>query len=129
MLEGLRDKPGFGWLKELLETFPKVEAYLVGGAVRDALMGRGTKDFDFVVRNVDAKDLKRFLAKRGKIDLVGKRFGVFKFRPHTPEGELSLLSPYDIALPRTETAGMTGGYRDFDVQSDPKLPLEKDLAR
>jgi tRNA nucleotidyltransferase/poly(A) polymerase len=121
--------PSFPFIKELLAAFPKAQAFLVGGAVRDMMLGRKTKDFDFVVRGVPAKDLRRFLSKRGKVDLVGKRFGVFKFRPSSRvKGQGSSVA-YDIALPRTEKAGMSGGYRDFEVQSDQALPIKKDLAR
>ncbi len=121
--------PNFPFIDALLKRFPKAGVYLVGGAVRDAMMKRPTKDFDFVVRNIAAKNLKKFLASLGRVDLVGKRFGVFKFRPTSNVKRQKSNVTYDIALPRTEKAGMTGGYRDFDVQSDPELPLEKDLAR
>lgn len=140
-------------LKELIAkfkvAFPKGELYLVGGSVRDALMGRdGSKDLDLVARLVPANALEKFLAKHGKVNLVGKRFGVWKFMPHEAKpqdrGETSPgfanrglasgeVSPrpigLDIALPRTEHSFNSGGYRDVSVDSDPELPIEKDLAR
>ena len=114
-------------------AFPKGELYLVGGTVRDALMGRDdNKDWDLVVRLVKPDALEKFLKKLGRVDLVGKRFGVWKFSP-TP---LPTLSPsgargatIDIALPRTEHSFNSGGYRDVSVDSDPELLIEKDLAR
>jgi len=81
--------------------------------------------YDFVVRNVPVNDLQTFLNKLGWVDLVGKNFGVLKFQPKGVKN----VEPIDIALPRTEHAFFTGGYRDFDVKFDPKLPIEEDLKR
>ncbi|MEI6627101.1 MAG: CCA tRNA nucleotidyltransferase [bacterium] len=114
----------FSFIHQLYQKFPQADIYLVGGAVRDLIIGKETKDFDFVIRQVPAKELETFLASLGKINLVGKSFGVFKFSPTGHEGE-----PLDLALPRTEEAGMSGGYRDFDIQSDANLPIEADLGR
>lgn len=123
MFEGLQDKPGHRWLNELKETFPQAEAYLVGGVVRDAMLGQPSKDEDFVVRGVPGAELEAFLKERGEVNLVGRGFGVFKFRPKRSQ------TTYDIALPRTETPAGTGGYRDVETQSDHMLPIDKDLAR
>lgn len=120
----------FGFIEKLSKKFPDAEIYLVGGAVRDILIERETKDFDFVVAKIDAKDLEKFLAKEGEVNLVGKSFGVFKYSPKSKvQSRKSLVEPIDVALPRTEHAGMSGGYRDFEVQSDKELPIEKDLGR
>ncbi|MBI4281381.1 HD domain-containing protein [Candidatus Uhrbacteria bacterium] len=119
----LRD-PRFRFWKNFAKRFPKGEAYLVGGAVRDIAMGRVTKDFDFVVRSVSVRLLTAFLKRHGRVDLVGKRFGVLKFVPRGWTGEA-----IDIALPRTDHSFGSGGYKDFDVQSDPRLPIVVDLAR
>ncbi|MBI4276227.1 CCA tRNA nucleotidyltransferase, partial [Candidatus Uhrbacteria bacterium] len=118
-------EPQFLFLAKLLTAFPNGEIYLVGGAVRDAALSRETKDFDFIVRGVAIDALEGFLAAGGRVDLVGKNFGVFKFTPHGYSGEA-----IDIALPRTEhvLAG-TGGYKDFAIQSDPALQIERDLER
>ena len=120
-------------------AFPKGELYLVGGTVRDALMGRDdNKDWDLVVRLVKPAALEKFLKKLGRVDLVGKRFGVWKFLPEIesrgrkqsfPEIQSRERTAIDIALPRTEHSFNSGGYRDVSVDSDPELPIEKDLAR
>lgn len=116
----------FNFIKKLFKKFPKIEIYLVGGAVRDALLNiTEQKDFDFVVRNITPKQLKDSLTKSGNINLVGKTFGVFKFMPKNIKG----LEPIDIAFPRTEHAFGTGGYRDVKIRFDPKMEIEKDLAR
>ncbi|MBI2099529.1 CCA tRNA nucleotidyltransferase [Candidatus Uhrbacteria bacterium] len=114
----------FSFIGRMKKKFPQCEIYLVGGAVRDLILSRPTKDFDFVVRGVGAKNLEKFLDGEGDTDLVGRHFGVFKFLPKGRSVE-----PFDIALPRTEHSLDEGGYRDFDVQSDPSLKIEDDLSR
>ncbi|MDO8462680.1 MAG: HDIG domain-containing protein [bacterium] len=122
----LESEPGFAFLRELAEAFPESEAFVVGGIVRDAALERTAKDYDFIVRGIPPAALETFLALRGTVNLVGRNFGVFKFRPMGwPED----YEDMDIALPRTEHAEGTGGYRDVAVQSDPHLPIEADLAR
>jgi len=121
--------PEFAFVQKFISQFPGGKIYLVGGAVRDILFERETKDFDFVITGAEAKDLEKFLTALGQVDLVGKSFGVFKFVPegfHVGENNFEAI---DIALPRTEIAGMSGGYKDFEVQSDPGLPIEEDLSR
>ncbi|MFQ5589354.1 MAG: CCA tRNA nucleotidyltransferase [Nitrospiria bacterium] len=114
------------FLSDFFECFPQGEVYLVGGAVRDLLLGRETKDYDFLIRAVPAEALERFLRERGKVSWVGKSFGVFKFIPR----EKPLEEAIDVALPRTESSfSQGGGYRDFAVVSDPGLPIEQDLKR
>ena len=123
-LASLLDDPALAFLPDLADAFPGVEWFLVGGAVRDAIIGRaGRKDIDIVVRGVGLADLSSALVAHGEVNLVGRTFGVLKFRPSGMEDEI------DIAWPRTERAGMSGGYRDFSVQADPELPIERDLAR
>ncbi len=116
--------PHFRFWRAFAKKFPSGEVYLVGGAVRDFVMKRETKDFDFIVRNVPAKRLQEFLRRYGRVDLVGKRFGVLKFVPRGWEGEA-----LDIALPRTDYALRSGGYKDFHVQSNLRLSINDDLAR
>jgi poly(A) polymerase/tRNA nucleotidyltransferase (CCA-adding enzyme) len=124
-LKDFAKNPDFKFTKDLIKKFPKSEIYLVGGKVRDILLERESNDYDFVVRNVKGQDLEKFLAKEGNVNFVGKSFGVFKFVPKKYQGQEEI----DIALPRTEQSFMTGGYKDFDVQTDPQLSLEKDLQR
>lgn len=127
----LAQEPVFSFWRDIEKAFPQSECFLVGGAVRDALLGRQSKDYDFIVRGVEAEALQEFLSTLGIVNLVGRTFGVFKFIPLAPYEDFKVtgLEPFDIALPRTEQAGFSGGYKDFDVQSDPHLPIEKDLER
>ncbi|MFA6099036.1 MAG: hypothetical protein WCV50_05885 [Patescibacteria group bacterium] len=122
----------FSFIKRLQKAFPPSEVFLVGGIIRDVILNRQSKDYDFVVRQVPINRLQAWLKKQGWMDLVGKNFGVLKFLPHNAQPithNQQPTEPFDIALPRTEHAFDTGGYRDFKVQSDAKLPIEKDLGR
>jgi len=115
----------FLFINKLRKKFPQSEIYLVGGPVRDLLLGNKVKDYDFVIRKVPAKKLQVFLKKHGSVNLVGKRFGVYKFRPKN-----SNIGEIDIALPRTEhSLHFEGIYKDFKIQSDANLPIENDLSR
>jgi len=115
----------FPFIIKVSKQFPQAQIYVVGGAVRDFLLNRPSKDFDFVIRGVAAEALKNFLETLGIVKLVGRNFGVFKFVPAGGDEHSSI----DVALPRTEHAFGTGGYHDFDVQSDPHLPVVEDLKR
>ena len=99
--------------------------YEVGGAVRDLLLtGQETAEKDFLITGIPLDQLTELLKKFGKVDLVGKSFGVIKFTPFSKTERIT----YDIALPRREYS--TGvGHRDFEVQFDHTLKLEDDLAR
>lgn len=123
--ETLKSGPDFDWLEALTKNYPQAEVYLVGGQVRDLILGRPSDDFDFVIRNLSAQQVEDFLTQYGAINLVGKSFGVFIFRPTIA----NLTQEIEIALPRTDKSFNTGGYRDFEIQTDPNLPIEEDLKR
>ncbi|MEK9165549.1 MAG: HD domain-containing protein [Patescibacteria group bacterium] len=112
--------------KALAEQHPSVKIYLVGGSIRDKLLGRRTKDFDVVIAGVPAQSLEKTLNKLGTTKLVGKSFGVYKWRSNSNDKPAVQI---DIALPRRERAKMTGRRRDFDIQSDSNLPIGDDLSR
>lgn len=130
------------FVRKLFLEFPSAEVYLVGGAVRDMLLSRPTKDYDFVVRNIPMTMLQKFLKNYGSVRLVGKKFGVLKFIPRNGSGTTKMRSGtnsvckiepdpiFDIALPRTEhSESNTGHYRDFQIKTDYRLPIEDDLSR
>ncbi|ETW99268.1 MAG: hypothetical protein ETSY1_15605 [Candidatus Entotheonella factor] len=97
--------------------------YSVGGTVRDTLLGRTRKDIDLLVTGLPQQTLIQCLRRHGRVQLIGRAFGVLQFRPRHWEGP-----PIDIALPRTEIS--TGiGHRDFEVSFDHTLPIETDLGR
>ena len=93
---------------------------LVGGGVRDWLLGLDPKDFDIEVAGADFESLVRVLAPFGNADLVGRSFGVVKLRLAGEE--------YDFSLPRRESK--TGsGHRGFAVAPDPTLSDAEAAAR
>ncbi|MDQ6992017.1 MAG: tRNA nucleotidyltransferase, partial [Mariprofundus sp.] len=95
-------------------------AWLVGGCVRDLIIGIQPKDFDLEVYGLQPDELNRALNKLGRTVLVGRHFGVFKLWLDTLE--------IDVALPRSEvTSG--NGHREFDISIDPALPPEKASLR
>jgi len=102
--------------------------YEVGGCVRDSLMRRrvDAKDRDYLVCGLSLDRLQTLLGKYGRVDLVGKSFGVIKFTPH--DDTVRPSPTYDVSLPRKEIS--TGlHHREFEVDFDPSLPVESDLGR
>lgn len=93
---------------------------LVGGCVRDWLLGLEPKDFDIEVYHLDYESMGRALAPFGPTDLVGRSFGVLKVRLEDME--------YDFSLPRRESK--TGaGHRGFAIAPDPDLTETEAAAR
>ncbi len=92
-------------------------AFLVGGAVRDRLMGAPPPDnFDLEVYGIDAAALRRLLEAFGRVDAVGESFTVYK------------LGPIDVSLPRRDSR--TGcGHRGFTVTGDPSMSVEEAARR
>jgi tRNA nucleotidyltransferase (CCA-adding enzyme) len=109
-------------LRTLLEAVRRVgRPRLVGGGVRDWLLGLSPKDFDLEVAGVDFETLHRALAPFGATDVVGRSFGVIKVRS-AAGGE------YDFSLPRRESK--TGaGHRGFAVAPDAALSDAEAAAR
>jgi len=95
-------------------------AILVGGCVRDHLLGLKPKDFDIEVYSISLQKLEDILSEYGKVLKVGKSFGVLKFFFEEKE--------YDFSLPRTEKK--TGkGHRGFDVVCDEHLDFKAAFKR
>jgi len=91
--------------------------YVVGGGVRDVLVGKPSKDIDIEVHGVPIDKLGQLMVKHGgETKQVGKQFGVFK------------VGNVDVSLPRTETKTGTK-HTDFDVQAHTELPLKQAARR
>jgi len=90
-----------------------MQVYLVGGAVRDALLGLAVKERDWVVVGGTREELLRLNFRE-----VGRDFPVF-LHPETHE---------EYALARLERK-VSPGYRGFTVEFGPEVTLEEDLAR
>jgi tRNA nucleotidyltransferase (CCA-adding enzyme) len=90
-----------------------MKTFLVGGAIRDALLGRSGSDRDWVVVGATPEQMGAL----GYLP-VGRDFPVF-LHPRTRE---------EYALARTERKSAPG-YRGFVVHASPDVTLEQDLAR
>src|SRR5881398_1722094 len=108
----------------------ELDAYVVGGAVRDELLGLESKDADFLVPGVDTEELKRRLAPHGRVeDLVvaGRLVGV-RLLPRDKSVRQYARAGIEFAPPRMEVS--TGpGRHDFEIVADPSLPVEHDMRR
>ena len=90
-------------------------ALIVGGWVRDRLLGLDSKDIDLEVFGIEAARLRGLLDSFGRVEAVGESFQVYK------------TSDIDVSLPRRESkAGR--GHRGFDIAGDPSMRVE-DAAR
>lgn len=121
---GVARRRELSFIKPLLKKWPNASVYLVGGMVRDILLNRPSKDYDFVVTGVAERTLLNFLKQYGKVNLVGRTFGVLKFIPK------GLNTEIDIALPRLDMPGDgSGAYRDVVVVSRQDISIVDDLKR
>ena len=93
-------------------------AVVVGGWVRDHLLGRRSKDVDIEVFGLDADRLESLLAGFGTVHAVGRAFGVFRV------GGIDV----DFSLPRRDSK-RGPGHRGFDVAPDPSLDFAEAARR
>jgi tRNA nucleotidyltransferase (CCA-adding enzyme) len=91
-------------------------ALIVGGWVRDQLLGLPTKDIDLEVFRVPADRLRSVLETIGPVNTVGESFTVYK------------VHDIDVALPRVESK-IGRGHRAFAVTGDPFLPTREAARR
>jgi len=93
-------------------------AWLVGGCVRDVLLGEPRKDWDLEVYGVAPAELRALLEREHEVVDVGRAFGVLKLKG----------LPVDVALPRRETK-IARGHKGFDVEADPDLDMRSAAER
>jgi tRNA nucleotidyltransferase (CCA-adding enzyme) len=92
-------------------------ALLVGGCVRDELMGQQPKDWDLEVYGIDPARLRQILDRFGSVNVVGEAFTVYK-----------VGADLDVSLPRRERK--TGrGHRAFFIEGDPSMTIEEATKR
>jgi tRNA nucleotidyltransferase (CCA-adding enzyme) len=90
---------------------------LVGGCVRDALMGKTPKDWDLEIYGIEAAKLRRILDQFGPVNVVGEAFTVYK-----------LGHDLDVSIPRRERK--TGsGHRGFFIEGDPDMSFKDAASR
>src|SRR5687767_5768561 len=101
-------------LARILRESPDLrQSYLVGGCVRDALLGLPQKDFDVEVFGISYEQLAAALTRWGKTDFVGRSFGVVKLT--TPGGAV-----YDFTVPRRDSK-IAPGHKGFEIAFDPNI--------
>jgi tRNA nucleotidyltransferase (CCA-adding enzyme) len=92
-------------------------ALLVGGCVRDELMGQQPKDWDVEVYGTEPAKLRTLLDALGPVNVVGEAFTVYKLGHHV-----------DVSMPRRERK--TGrGHRGFVIEGDPRMSVEEATRR
>ena len=111
--------------KTLLTTLQEIvkngfEPVLVGGCVRDKFMGIEPKDIDVEVHGCTIEQLEKTLSRLGKVDSVGKSFGILKFKKDNVE--------FDFSVPRKENR-IGIGHKGFEVILEPMTKKEAALRR
>jgi tRNA nucleotidyltransferase/poly(A) polymerase len=122
-----------GRVRQEIEDYVRsldLDAYVVGGAVRDELLGVDAKEADFLVPGVDTEGLRAALARHGRVEDLVVADRLVGVRLHPDEGRIRKLTPAGIefAPPRKEVS--TGpGRHDFEIVADPDLSVEDDMRR
>jgi tRNA nucleotidyltransferase (CCA-adding enzyme) len=106
-------------VRELAETIEARggRAMLVGGCVRDDLMGAEPKDWDVEVYGVAPEELREILEIFGPVNAVGEAFTVYKVGEHL-----------DVSMPRRERK-VARGHKGFAVEGDPDMSFEEAARR
>jgi tRNA nucleotidyltransferase (CCA-adding enzyme) len=114
--------PGLAKLLEALRA-AGARPFIVGGAVRDALLGMPFHDFDVEVFGLGEESLEALLSAHGSVDKVGQSFAVFKV-----SGLEGVRGAVDVSLPRRDSKAGPG-HRGIAVRGDPQLSLEEAARR
>jgi tRNA nucleotidyltransferase (CCA-adding enzyme) len=92
-------------------------ALLVGGCVRDELMGKQPKDWDVEVYDLDVARVREILDQFGSVNVVGESFTVYK-----------LGNDLDVSIPRRERKSGRG-HRGFVIEGDPAMSVAEATRR
>jgi tRNA nucleotidyltransferase (CCA-adding enzyme) len=107
-----------------------LDAYVVGGAVRDELLGIPHSDEDFLVPGVDHARLRLALEPHGRVEDMEVHGQLVGVRLHPREWSIRSLVPSGIELTPPRAERSTGpGHRDFAIVSDPSIGVPEDMAR
>ena len=100
-------------------------AMLVGGWVRDYLLGSQSKDFDIEVYGLEPLPLRAVLETIASVNTVGEQFSVYKLAFKSPdEGRFEI----DVSIPRRESKSGRG-HRGFVIEGDPRMTFEEAARR
>jgi tRNA nucleotidyltransferase (CCA-adding enzyme) len=91
-------------------------ALIVGGWVRDRVMGRESKDVDLEVFGLPSQRVRALLETFGRVEAVGESFQVYK------------TGDVDVSLPRRESKSGRG-HRGFEVAGDPEMTFPEAARR
>ncbi|HVF92554.1 MAG TPA: hypothetical protein VNH22_20975, partial [Blastocatellia bacterium] len=100
------------------------KAMLVGGSVRDHLLGIESKDYDIEVYGLEPARLRRVLDRVATVNTVGEHFAVYKLA----FGSDSERFEIDVSLPRRESRSGRG-HRGFIIEGDPSMSFEEAARR
>ena len=92
-------------------------ALLVGGCVRDMLMGHRPKDWDLEIYQLDPQNLRKILDQFGPVSVVGEAFTVYKLGRHL-----------DVSIPRRERKSGRG-HKGFVIEGDPLMSVAEAARR
>jgi tRNA nucleotidyltransferase (CCA-adding enzyme) len=107
-----------------------LDAYVVGGAVRDELLGIEHADEDFLVPGVDQAALRAALEPHGRVEDMEVHGQLVGVRLHPREAAIRKLAPAGIELTPPRRERSTGpGHRDFEIVADPSASIEEDMSR
>ena len=96
-------------------------ALLVGGSVRDEVLGVPSKDFDIEIYGLTPAAVEKIIKPLGRVDAIGQAFGILKL---TKPGGLDI----DISLPRSDSK-IGAGHRGFEVKVDPTMSIREAAKR
>ena len=91
-------------------------ALIVGGFIRDRLLGRPSREVDIEVFGIPEDDLRALLGRLGRVEAVGQQFAVYK------------MGSVDVALPRRESKS-GHGHKGFTVSGDPTMSFREAARR
>jgi tRNA nucleotidyltransferase (CCA-adding enzyme) len=91
-------------------------ALLVGGSVRDEVLGKESKDFDLEIYGIQPDTLEKLVHTFGKVDSVGKAFGILKIT----DGGMDI----DVSIPRRDSK-VREGHKGFLVDTDPNMSIKE----
>jgi tRNA nucleotidyltransferase (CCA-adding enzyme) len=100
-------------------------AMLVGGWVRDYLLGTESKDFDIEVYGLEPSRLRAVLETIASVNTVGEQFSVYKLAFKSQDaGRFEI----DVSIPRRESKSGRG-HRGFVIEGDPQMTFEEAARR
>jgi tRNA nucleotidyltransferase (CCA-adding enzyme) len=119
------DVPLPAGIRQLAERLREAagHAFVVGGAVRDGLLGLPLVDFDVEVYGLAPGKLREVLEALGRVDAVGQAFTVYKL-----SGFAELPGAIDVSIPRRDSKSGPG-HRGIAVTGDPQLSIQEAARR